>query len=83
MKRLARLIRMMRVYFPCSDDEQLGSFGGENCFTWNIRIYAGKERDGNASVATNVVINLSRYLLNSGRTIVGDNYKLRTGKYIA
>lgn len=46
-----------------------------NGFTWNIRIYAGKERnEGNASVPTNIVLNLSRELLNSGRTIVADNY---------
>lgn len=47
----------------------------DNGYTWNLRIYAGKEKgDGNASVSTNIVINLSRDLLNSGRTIIADNY---------
>ncbi|XP_050507475.1 piggyBac transposable element-derived protein 4-like [Diabrotica virgifera virgifera] len=48
---------------------------GGNGYTWNLRIYAGKEtREGNASVPTNIVINLSKDLLNSGRTIIADNY---------
>lgn len=47
----------------------------DNGYTWNIRIYAGKEKyEGDASVPTNIVIKLSKDLLNSGRTIVADNY---------
>nr|CAI5844778.1 unnamed protein product [Callosobruchus analis] len=47
----------------------------DNGYTWNIRIYGGKERqEGNASVPTNVVLQLSKDLLDTGRTIVADNY---------
>lgn len=47
----------------------------DNGYTWNIRIYGGKERqEGNASVPTNVVLKLSQGLLDTGRTIVADNY---------
>nr|CAI5826581.1 unnamed protein product [Callosobruchus analis] len=47
----------------------------DNGYTWNIRIYGGKEiQEGNASVSTNVVLQLSKDLLDTGRTIVADNY---------
>lgn len=43
-------------------------------YTWNMKIYAGKEREEGASVPTNVVISLAENLLCQGRTIVTDNY---------
>jgi hypothetical protein len=43
-------------------------------YTWNFQIYAGKERDRGASVPTNVVMNLSKDLLNAGRTVITNNY---------
>ncbi|KAB0790392.1 hypothetical protein PPYR_15240, partial [Photinus pyralis] len=46
----------------------------ENGYTWNIKLYCGKEKDAGASVPTNVVMKLSEKLLNTGRTIVTDNY---------
>lgn len=47
----------------------------DNGYTWNIRIYGGKERnEGTGSVPTNIVIKLSERLLDSGRTIIADNY---------
>lgn len=37
----------------------------DNGYTWNLRIYAGREKyEGNASVPTHIVVNLSRDLLN-------------------
>ncbi|KAJ8912470.1 hypothetical protein NQ315_014570 [Exocentrus adspersus] len=47
----------------------------DNGYTWNIRIYAGKEQNqSTTSVPSNVVVSLSEKLLDSGRTIVADNY---------
>ncbi|CAH1984331.1 unnamed protein product [Acanthoscelides obtectus] len=47
----------------------------DNGYTWNIRIYAGKEKqERDASVGTNIVLKLSQDLLDTGRTIVADNY---------
>ncbi|KAK9696791.1 Transposase IS4 [Popillia japonica] len=43
-------------------------------YTWNLQIYAGKQRDKGASVPTNLVMNLSKDLLDAGRTIVTYNY---------
>lgn len=45
-----------------------------NGFTWNMKLYSGKEKDATASVPTKVVMKLSEKLLNAGRTIVTDNY---------
>ncbi|CAH1975477.1 unnamed protein product [Acanthoscelides obtectus] len=47
----------------------------DNGYTWNIRIYAGKEKqERDASVGTNIVLKLSQDLLDTGRTIAADNY---------
>nr|CAH7752331.1 unnamed protein product [Callosobruchus chinensis] len=43
-------------------------------FTWNMKLYCGKHADGGVSVPTNIVMHLSQKLLNSGRTVVTDNY---------
>lgn len=43
-------------------------------YTWNFKIYEGKERDVSGAVPTNVVLKLSENLLGAGRTIVTDNY---------
>ncbi|KAJ8937320.1 hypothetical protein NQ314_011959 [Rhamnusium bicolor] len=43
-------------------------------FTWNMKLYCGKHRDAGVSVPTNIVMQLSQKLLNSGRTVVTDNY---------
>ncbi|KAJ8975404.1 hypothetical protein NQ317_001944 [Molorchus minor] len=43
-------------------------------FTWNMKLYAGKERDPNISVPTKTVMFLAEKLLNAGRTIITDNY---------
>lgn len=43
-------------------------------YTYNMKIYCGKEQDAGASVPTNVVMTLAENLLDSGRTMVTDNY---------
>lgn len=43
-------------------------------YTYNLKIYAGKQRDPSGAVPTNVVMNLAEKLLDAGRTIVTDNY---------
>ncbi|XP_046398660.1 piggyBac transposable element-derived protein 3-like [Ischnura elegans] len=43
-------------------------------YVWNMKIYAGRERDARRSVPTAVVMQLSEKLLDAGRTIVTDNY---------
>lgn len=43
-------------------------------YTWNMKIYCGKEHDAGASVPTNVVMTLSENLLDKGRTVITDNY---------
>nr|CAH7755186.1 unnamed protein product [Callosobruchus chinensis] len=69
---------VMKQYIPRKTHKygvKLFKLCSENGYTWNIRIYAGKEsNEYGSSVATNVVIKLSEGLLNSGRTIVADNY---------
>ncbi|XP_044754995.1 piggyBac transposable element-derived protein 4-like [Coccinella septempunctata] len=68
---------LMKQYIPNKTHKygvKLFKLCCENGYTWNIRIYAGKEKEGNASVPTNVVLNLSENLLDTGRTIVADNY---------
>lgn len=69
---------LMKQYIPQKTHKygvKLFKLCSDNGYTWNIRVYAGKERnEGTASVPTNVVINLSEGLLNSGRTVVADNY---------
>ncbi|XP_044764485.1 piggyBac transposable element-derived protein 4-like [Coccinella septempunctata] len=50
---------------------KLCSGGG---YTWNMRIYCGKEQDAGASVPTNVVLSLAESLLDEGRTAITDNY---------
>jgi hypothetical protein len=46
------------------------------CYTWNIKLYCGKEQDAGASVPTNVVelTTLSEKLLNARRLAITDNY---------
>lgn len=46
----------------------------EEGYTWNMKIYCGKEQDAGASVPSNVVMTLSECLLDTGRTVVVDNY---------
>jgi hypothetical protein len=46
----------------------------DNGYTHNLKIYAGRERDPSGAVPTNVVMTLAEDLLDSGRTIVADNY---------
>lgn len=43
-------------------------------YTWNMKVYSGKEADGRTSVPTKVVMDLSEKLLNQGRTVVTDNF---------
>lgn len=43
-------------------------------YTWNMKIYEGKEADKGQSVPTKVVMELSDNLLDAGRTAVTDNY---------
>ena len=43
-------------------------------YTWNMKIYCGKEQDAGASVPTNVVMTLAENLLDEGRTAFTDNY---------
>ncbi|CAH2006536.1 unnamed protein product [Acanthoscelides obtectus] len=43
-------------------------------YTYNMKVYCGKEKDAGASVPTNIVLSLAENLLDSGRTIVTDNY---------
>lgn len=43
-------------------------------YTWNMKLYCGKQWDRGASVPTNVVMELAQKVLNSGRTAVTDNY---------
>lgn len=50
---------------------KLFSGGG---YTWNMRIYCGKDQDAGASVPTNVVLSLAEGLLDEGRTAITDNY---------
>ncbi|KAG5876220.1 hypothetical protein JTB14_013973 [Gonioctena quinquepunctata] len=48
-------------------------FGGGG-YTWNMKIYCGKEQDAGGSVPTNVVMTLAEPLLDKGRTAATDNY---------
>lgn len=43
-------------------------------YTWNLKVYAGKEADGGVSVPTKIVTSLAENLLDSGRVIITDNY---------
>lgn len=43
-------------------------------YTWNLKIYEGKEKVRGGNVPTNIVMDLSEKLLGEGRTIVTDNY---------
>lgn len=43
-------------------------------YTWNLKVYCGKEKDAGASVPTKIVMTLSEKLLDRGRTVVTDNY---------
>ncbi|KAJ8929957.1 hypothetical protein NQ314_017322 [Rhamnusium bicolor] len=45
-----------------------------NGYTYNMKIYCGKEKDAGASVPTDVIMSLTENLLNSGRTTITDNY---------
>ncbi|KAJ8953498.1 hypothetical protein NQ318_023619 [Aromia moschata] len=48
---------------------------GEKGYTYNLKIYSGKEQTPNEqSVATRVVLELMQPLLNSGRTLCTDNF---------
>lgn len=43
-------------------------------YTWNMKLYAGKEADRGVSVPTKIVTTLSEKLLNCGRIAITDNY---------
>ncbi|KAJ8959568.1 hypothetical protein NQ314_006217 [Rhamnusium bicolor] len=43
-------------------------------YTWNLKLYCGKEKDASASVPTNIVIILSEKLLDQERTAITDNW---------
>ena len=43
-------------------------------YTWNLKIYGGKEKTSTISVPTKIVMSLSEKLLNAGRTVVVDNF---------
>ncbi|KAG8274398.1 hypothetical protein J6590_108268 [Homalodisca vitripennis] len=43
-------------------------------YTWNVKLYAGKENSTSGKLSTNVVMELMAPLLNSGRTLVTDNF---------
>lgn len=45
-----------------------------NGYTWNLKMYSGKERDPNCTVPTKIVMELSEKLLDNGRTAITDNY---------
>ncbi|RZC35708.1 DDE Tnp 1 7 domain containing protein, partial [Asbolus verrucosus] len=71
-----------RLFFKQYIPQKIQNYGvklfklcSDNGYSWNIRIYAEKEKvTGSASVPTNIVINLSKDLLNSGRIIIADNF---------
>lgn len=46
----------------------------EGGYTYNFKVYCGKESDKNSSVPSKVVISLMDGLLNEGRTLCTDNY---------
>ena len=43
-------------------------------YTWNFKIYEGKEKEKGGSVPTKIVMDLAERLLDGGRTIITDNY---------
>ncbi|XP_018572737.1 piggyBac transposable element-derived protein 4-like [Anoplophora glabripennis] len=43
-------------------------------YTWNLKLYCGKEQDASASVPTKIVMTLSEKLLDQGRTAITDNW---------
>lgn len=45
-------------------------------YMWNVKVYAGKEQSGNASVPTKIVLKLSEKLLDAGRTIMRTTFTL-------
>lgn len=45
-----------------------------NGYTWNMKMYSGRERNVDCTVPTKIVMDLSEKLLDQGRTAVTDNY---------
>lgn len=47
---------------------------GVNGYTYNIEIYAGKDQTDGSGLGCRVVVDFSSIYLNSGRTIITDNF---------
>ncbi|KAJ8949766.1 hypothetical protein NQ314_008119 [Rhamnusium bicolor] len=68
---------IMKQYIPQKTHKygiKLFKLCSGNGYTWNMKLYCGKHADAGVSVPTKVVMELSQNLLNSGRTVVTDNY---------
>lgn len=46
----------------------------EDSYTYDVRVYCGKDKDPNLSAPTKVVMNLIEPLLSKGRTLYTDNF---------
>ena len=66
----------VRQYIPnkASKGVKILKLCSDNGYTWNFKVYAGRERDPQGAVPTMVVMQLADGLLDRGRTIITDNY---------
>ncbi|KAJ8949511.1 hypothetical protein NQ314_008204 [Rhamnusium bicolor] len=72
-----RGILIMKQYIPLKTHKygiKIFKLCTANGYTWNMKLYGGKEAAPGSSVPTKIVTFLSEKLINAGRTIIMDNY---------